>query len=77
MECFGGPRESMNLLGITAMVRRRLLAYAAAGITTLGVEPAGETLDERLATLGRPLDLARELRAAVACAPVAALAAAN
>jgi hypothetical protein len=36
---------------------------------------AGETLDERLATLGRPLDLARELRAAVACAPVAALAA--
>ena len=41
----------------------------------LRVEPAGETLDERLATLGRLFDLARELRTAVPCAPVAARAA--
>jgi F420-dependent oxidoreductase-like protein len=51
-----------NLLGSDAMVRRRLEAYAAAGITTLRVDPAGETLDARLATLGRLLDLVRERR---------------
>jgi F420-dependent oxidoreductase-like protein len=50
-----------NLLGTEAMVRRRLEAYRQAGITTLRVEPAGETLDARLATLGRLLDLARAL----------------
>ena len=50
-----------NLLGTPAMVRRRLQAYAEAGITTLRVDPAGETLDERLATLGQLLDLVRDL----------------
>ena len=50
-----------NLLGTEAMVRARLEAYRAAGITTLRVEPAGETLDARLATLGRLLDLVRAL----------------
>ena len=48
-----------NLLGTEAMVRERLDAYRGAGITTLRVEPAGESLDARLATLGRLLDLAR------------------
>jgi hypothetical protein len=48
-----------NLLGTEAMVRRRIDAYRAAGITTLRVEPAGETLDARLATLGRVLELVR------------------
>ena len=46
-----------NLLGTEAMVRDRLLAYRKAGITTLRVEPAGEGLDHRLATLGRLTDL--------------------
>lgn len=50
-----------NLLGTEAMVRSRLEAYRQAGITTLRVEPAGETLDARLATLGRLLDLVRPL----------------
>ena len=50
-----------NLLGTEAMVRKRLEAYRAAGITTLRVEPAGDSLDERLATLGRLLDLVRAL----------------
>jgi F420-dependent oxidoreductase-like protein len=45
-----------NLLGTEAMVRARLEAYRQAGITTLRVEPAGESLDARLATLGRLLD---------------------
>jgi alkanesulfonate monooxygenase SsuD/methylene tetrahydromethanopterin reductase-like flavin-dependent oxidoreductase (luciferase family) len=48
-----------NLLGTEAMVRRRLALYRDAGITTLRVEPAGETLDARLATLGRLRDLVR------------------
>ena len=61
-----------HLLGTTAMVRRRLEAYAEAGITTLRVEPAGETLHERLATLGRLLDLVRGLRERAAPAPVLA-----
>jgi F420-dependent oxidoreductase-like protein len=50
-----------NLLGTEAMVRKRLDAYREAGITTLRVEPAGETLDARLATLGRLLELVRAL----------------
>ena len=50
-----------NLLGTEAMVRKRVEAYRAAGITTLRVEPAGESLDARLATLGRLLELVRAL----------------
>jgi F420-dependent oxidoreductase-like protein len=50
-----------NLLGTEAMVRRRLEAYRQAGVTTLRVEPAGDTLDARLATLARLLDLVRSL----------------
>jgi F420-dependent oxidoreductase-like protein len=50
-----------NLLGTEAMVRRRLEAYRAAGVTTLRVEPAGDTLDARLGTLGRLLGLVRAL----------------
>jgi F420-dependent oxidoreductase-like protein len=50
-----------NLLGTDAMVRRRLDAYRQAGITTLRVEPAGDTLDTRLTTLGRLLDLIRDV----------------
>lgn len=51
-----------NLLGTAAMVRRRLEAYASAGITTLRVEAAGDTLADRLRTLEQVLDLAGELR---------------
>jgi F420-dependent oxidoreductase-like protein len=48
-----------NLLGTEAMVRARVRAYRDAGVTTLRVEPAGETLDERLGTLGRLIELVR------------------
>jgi F420-dependent oxidoreductase-like protein len=48
-----------NLLGTEAMVRKRLEAYRQAGITTLRVEPAGESLEARLATLGRLLEIVR------------------
>jgi F420-dependent oxidoreductase-like protein len=46
-----------NLLGTEGMVRRRLELYRQAGITTIRVEPAGDTLGDRLATLERLLDL--------------------
>ena len=53
-----------NLLGTEAMVRERIRAYRAAGVTTLRVEPAGASLDERLGTLARLLALVREVSAA-------------
>ena len=46
-----------NLLGTDAMVGERLRVYRDAGVTTLRVDPAGATLDARLATLGRLMDL--------------------
>jgi F420-dependent oxidoreductase-like protein len=48
-----------NLLGTDAMVRDRIRAYRDAGVTTLRVEPDGATLDARLATLGRVVELVR------------------
>jgi len=42
-------------------VRERLALYRRAGITTIRVEPAGDTLDARLANLGRLLELARTI----------------
>ena len=36
-------------------------AYRSAGITTLRVDPAGETLDERLAALAEVIELVRDL----------------
>ncbi len=48
-----------NLLGTDAMVRERLALYRRAGITTIRVEPAGDTLDARIANLGRLLELVK------------------
>jgi F420-dependent oxidoreductase-like protein len=50
-----------NLLGTEAMIRERLVRYRDAGIATLRIEPAGETLEARLTTLGRLVDLVRAL----------------
>jgi F420-dependent oxidoreductase-like protein len=50
-----------NLLGTEAMVGRRLALYRDAGITTLRVEPAGDTLAARIETLGKLRDLVRAL----------------
>lgn len=55
-----------NLIGTEAMVRDRIRVHRAAGITTLRVDPDGETLTERLDTLGRLLDLVREVSAETA-----------
>jgi alkanesulfonate monooxygenase SsuD/methylene tetrahydromethanopterin reductase-like flavin-dependent oxidoreductase (luciferase family) len=50
-----------TMIGTETMVRERLRAWRDAGITTLRVYPAGDTLDQRLATLGRAIDLVTEL----------------
>jgi hypothetical protein len=50
-----------TMLGTEAMVRQRIRAWRDAGITTLRVYPAGQTLEERLTTLGRAIDIVEEL----------------
>jgi alkanesulfonate monooxygenase SsuD/methylene tetrahydromethanopterin reductase-like flavin-dependent oxidoreductase (luciferase family) len=50
-----------TLIGTEDMVRERLRAWRDAGVDTVRLYPAGETLDDRLATLGRALDLVRSL----------------
>lgn len=48
-----------TLIGTEERVRARLAVWRAAGITTVRLYPAGVTLDARLETLGRALDLVR------------------
>jgi F420-dependent oxidoreductase-like protein len=48
-----------NLLGTESMVKARVAAYRAAGVGTLRVSPLGQTLEERLETLGRVMDIIR------------------
>ena len=50
-----------NLLGTEKMVRERLAKYRAAGVTTLRVEPAADDIETRVSTLGRLMDLVREM----------------
>ncbi|HZU77661.1 MAG TPA: LLM class flavin-dependent oxidoreductase, partial [Dehalococcoidia bacterium] len=58
-----------NLLGTDAMVKQRIRVYRDAGVTTLQVSPQGETLAERLETLGRFMRLVEQVNAEAA-APV-------
>ena len=50
-----------TMMGTEAMVRQRMRAWRDAGITTLRVCPAGQTLEERLTTLGRAIDIVADL----------------
>jgi len=52
-----------NLLGTDEMVKERIRAYRDAGVTTLRVEPDAQKLDERVATLGRLMDLLKAVDA--------------
>jgi F420-dependent oxidoreductase-like protein len=52
-----------NLLGTEPMVKERVRVYRDAGVTTLQAAPAGDTLAERLTTLGRLMDLVRAVNA--------------
>jgi F420-dependent oxidoreductase-like protein len=50
-----------TLIGTEAMVRQRLRVWRDAGVTTVRLYPAGDTLDARLATLGRAIEMAKEI----------------
>lgn len=50
-----------TLIGTEDMVRNRLRVWRDAGVDTVRFYPAGETLDARLTTLGRVLDLVRDM----------------
>ena len=52
-----------NLIGTQDMVRRRIRTYRDAGVNTLRVDPAGQTLQERLMTLARLVALVKEVNA--------------
>jgi F420-dependent oxidoreductase-like protein len=49
-----------TLIGTEPMVRQRLRAWHLAGVNTIRLYPAGATLDVRLATLARAIELVRE-----------------
>jgi F420-dependent oxidoreductase-like protein len=50
-----------TLIGTESMVRDRLRVWRDAGVDTVRLYPAGDTLDARLTTLARALDLVRAL----------------
>ena len=50
-----------TLIGTEAMVRERLRVWQNAGVDTIRLYPAGDTLDERLSTMGRAIELVREI----------------
>ncbi|MFF4357074.1 LLM class flavin-dependent oxidoreductase [Streptomyces sp. NPDC001604] len=49
-----------TLIGTESMVRARLRVWRDAGVNTVRLYPAGQTLDDRLVTLGRAIELVRE-----------------
>lgn len=50
-----------TLIGTEPMVRRRLRVWRDTGVDTVRLYPAGETLDARLSTLARAIDIVREI----------------
>jgi F420-dependent oxidoreductase-like protein len=50
-----------TLIGTEDMVRERLRVWRDAGVDTVRFYPAGETLDARLTTLGRAIELVRSV----------------
>ena len=50
-----------TLIGTEAMVGQRLRVWRDAGVTTVRLYPAGDTLDARLATLARAIDMVGEI----------------
>ena len=48
-----------TLIGTEEMVRARLGVWRDAGVDTVRLYPAGETLDDKLTTLGRAIELVR------------------
>ena len=52
-----------NLIGTESIVRERLRLHRRAGVTTLQVQPDGQRLEQRLATLARLAELVKEIDA--------------
>jgi alkanesulfonate monooxygenase SsuD/methylene tetrahydromethanopterin reductase-like flavin-dependent oxidoreductase (luciferase family) len=50
-----------TLIGTESMVRERLRVWSDTGVTTVRLYPAGDTLEARLTTLGRAIDLVRAI----------------
>ncbi|GAA2474457.1 LLM class flavin-dependent oxidoreductase [Streptomyces longisporus] len=50
-----------TLIGTESMVRARLRVWRDAGVDTVRLYPAGQALDDRLGTLGRAIELVREV----------------
>ncbi|MEW2504089.1 LLM class flavin-dependent oxidoreductase [Amycolatopsis sp. NPDC047767] len=50
-----------TLIGTEDMVRARLRVWRDAGVDTVRLYPSGDSLDARLSTLGRALDLVRQV----------------
>ncbi|MEU4667373.1 LLM class flavin-dependent oxidoreductase [Amycolatopsis sp. NPDC023774] len=50
-----------TLIGTEDMVRTRLRVWRDAGVDTVRLYPSGDSLDARLSTLGRALDLVRQV----------------
>jgi len=50
-----------SLIGTEAMVRERLRAYRAAGVTMLGVQPFGRSREEKLETIAKIVRLSGEV----------------
>ncbi|MFZ3592898.1 LLM class flavin-dependent oxidoreductase [Streptomyces sp. BH104] len=49
-----------TLIGTEAMVRERLAVWREAGVDTVRLYPAGDTVSARLSTLGRAIELVRQ-----------------
>ena len=56
-----GEYEPTSFIGTDAMVRDRIIAYRAAGVTSLRLQPMGRTPAEKLDTLAHMIDLVREV----------------
>jgi len=50
-----------TLIGTEPVVRQRLRVWRDAGVDTVRLYPAGGTLDARLDTLARAIEIVREL----------------
>jgi F420-dependent oxidoreductase-like protein len=50
-----------TLIGTESMVRQRLSVWQDAGVNIVRLYPAGDTLDDRLTTLGRAIEIVREI----------------
>jgi hypothetical protein len=50
-----------TLIGTESMVRQRLSVWQDAGVNTVRLYPAGEALDDRLRTLGRAIEIVRDV----------------